>query len=193
MVQKITLIQGHPDGEEPHYCHALADAYRAGAVDTGHAVKVLDIGQHDIKVLRSRKQWLRPEREPFIEESRAAVHWADHVVLIYPLWMGTMPAHLKTFIEQVFSEEFAFSIDENGWHSKLKGRTARVIVTMGMPSTVYRYFFFAHSLKSLRRNILGFAGFSPIRDTVIGMIDAENPKNRLKWLGRMNELGAEAR
>ena len=44
----------------------------------------------------------------------------------------------------------------------LGGRSARVVVTMGMPALVYRWYFRAHSVKSLERNILGFVGIAPI-------------------------------
>jgi hypothetical protein len=36
---------------------------------------------------------------------------------------------------------------------------------MGMPALVYRRYFRAHSLKALERNIQGFVGFGPIRET----------------------------
>ncbi len=188
----ILIIQGHPDGSKPHYCHALGEAYRDGAEKAGHSVKVVDIGKIEIAPLRSSDQWRAKEGPEFANDAREAITWAAHIVLIYPLWMGTLPAHLKAFLEHVFSEDFAFDMSGPGWNAKLKGRSARVVVTMGMPAAAYRYFFFAHSLRSLRRNMLGFAGFSPIRDSVIGQVEAKNPKNREKWLDRMRQFGAEA-
>jgi putative NADPH-quinone reductase len=189
---KIAIIQGHPDGAHPHFCHALADAYREGAEGTGHEVRLIDIGKLDVPTLRSREEWRSGEGPAFAAQAREIIGWCEHLVLIYPLWMGTLPAHLKAFIEHVFTEDFAFLITEHGWESRLKGRSARVVVTMGMPAAAYRYFFFAHSLKSLRRNILGFSGFSPIRDSVIGMVEAENPKQREHWLQKMRDFGGKA-
>jgi len=37
---------------------------------------------------------------------------------------------------------------------------------MGMPALAYRLYFRAHSLRSLKRNILGFVGIGPIRTTI---------------------------
>ena len=37
----------------------------------------------------------------------------------------------------------------------LKGRSAGIVVTMGMPALVYLWYFGAHSVKSLERNIPG--------------------------------------
>ena len=58
----------------------------------------------------------------------------------------------------------------------LKGKSARVIMTMGMPGFVYRWYFGAFALRMLKWNILEFVGVSPIRSTVHGMIEAVTPK-----------------
>jgi putative NADPH-quinone reductase len=67
-----------------------------------------------------------------------------------------------------------------------------VVVTMGMPSLLYRWFYRAHSLKSLERNILAFVGFAPVRSNVIGMVEAPDGARREKWLATMRKLGARA-
>jgi putative NADPH-quinone reductase len=65
------------------------------------------------------------------------------------LWLGTLPALLKGFFEQVFWPGFAISRDpRHPWLRMLKGRSARIILTMGMPGLLYRWYFLAHSLKS---------------------------------------------
>jgi hypothetical protein len=63
---------------------------------------------------------------------------------------------------------------------------------MGMPARFYSLFYRAHSLKSLERNILGLAGISPIRHSIIGSVDGAAADREL-WLKRMGELGARAR
>ena len=75
----------------------------------------------------------------------------------------------------------------------LTGKSARIVVTMGMPAFAYRWFFLAHSLKSLERNILGFCGISPIRSTLIGSIEGMNETQRLGWLDEMRGLGEAGR
>jgi len=60
--------------------------------------------------------------------------------------------------EQVARPGFAFGTAKGkGLPPKLlKGRSARVIVTMGMPALFYRWYYRAHSVKNLERNILAF-------------------------------------
>jgi putative NADPH-quinone reductase len=106
-----------------------------------------------------------------------------------------MPALLKAFWEQVARPGFAIGeASAGGWpRGLLRGRSARIIVTMGMPSFVYRWYFLAHSLRSLERNILGFAGVGPIRETLVGGIEAIGDARRQAWLEKVRRLGTEAR
>jgi putative NADPH-quinone reductase len=64
---------------------------------------------------------------------------------------------------------------------------------MGMPAWIYRWFFGAHSLKSLKRNVLSFVGFSPVRHCLIGMIEAKDPSGRQRWLQKLLVLGRDGR
>jgi putative NADPH-quinone reductase len=71
----------------------------------------------------------------------------------------------------------------------LKGRSARIVVTMGMPAFIYRWFFGAHSLKSLERNILKFVGVKPIRESLVGLVGVKDDRGRKRWLAKMESLG----
>jgi putative NADPH-quinone reductase len=127
---------------------------------------------------------------PAIAEAQETIAWAEHLVIIYPLWLGAMPALLKGFFEQAMRPGFAVARSgvEPGPKQPLKGRSAHIIVTMGMPALVYRWYFRAHSLKSLKRNILGFVGIAPQRDTIIGMVEG-NPQKIAKILDRVRAFG----
>lgn len=192
MALKILVIDGHPDSDPKRLCHALAAAYVTGAGDGGHDVKRIDVASLDFPLLRSAQEFNESTPPPVIRDAQDAVLWADHLVLIYPLWLGTQPALLKGFLEQLFRPVFAFEPGGKGWpRSKLKGRSARVIVTMGMPAFAYRWIYGAHSLKSLERNILKFVGFAPIRETLFGAVEAAGAAKREKWLNKMRGLGRD--
>ena len=45
----------------------------------------------------------------------------------------------------------------------------------------YGWYFRAHSIKSLERDIPGFVGMSRINDTLIGMVDKLGEKGVQKW------------
>ena len=60
---------------------------------------------------------------------------------------------------------------------------------MVMPAVVYRWSYRAHSLKSLERNILSFCDIGPIKESLIGLVEAENGNKRMKWLTKMGAFG----
>lgn len=194
MRKKILIIQGHPDSSHDHFCHALAASYEKAALESGYEVRTLCIANIDFPLLRTYEAFYSSEPLPIITQCQADIRWANHLVIVYPLWMGSMPALLKGFFEQVFRPGFALETVDGGkkWIRLLKGKSARIVVTMGMPAFVYRWYYGAHGLKSLERNILRFAGISPIRESLIGMVEA-CPENRARWLDKMFVFGKKGR
>lgn len=191
---RIVLIQGHPDPEDGHLCHALADAYAQGAQQAGHEVRHVRVAQLDFPLLRSQREWQLQPLPASLQQAQTDIGWAQHLVLVFPLWLGDMPALLKGFLEQVARPGFAFTGDGSNpmGQRALGGRSARVVVTIGMPAPVYRWYFRAHSVKSLERNILGFVGIAPVNETLIGTVERLGPEGVRKWCGYLSRLGAQA-
>ena len=67
-----------------------------------------------------------------------------------------------------------------------------MVVTLGMPAPVYRWYFRAHSIKSLERNIPGFVGIAPVHETLIGLTGDMKASDAAKWLAKLKRLGARA-
>lgn len=194
MSRRITIIQGHPDDEPSHLCRALADAYRSGAESAGSEVRTINVAALSFPMIRNKQDFEHGERPAVIREAQSMIRTSDHLVIVYPLWLGTMPALLKAFLEQVFRYDFAFEPQPGGKFKRLLvGRSARVVVTMGMPALAYRWYFGAHSLKSLERNILKFAGISPVRESLFGMVENVGAERRAAWLATMKRLGSQGR
>lgn len=191
MSKRILLIQGHPDMRCHHLCNALEDAYAKGAAAAGYEIRRVHVAALDFPLLRSQDEWENDALPPGLAQAQADIHWAEHLVFFFPLWLGDMPALLKGFLEQVARPGFAFAREgKNPLASKgLSGRSARVVVTMGMPALVYRWYFRAHSLRSLQRNILGFVGIAPVHETLIGMVGNADQAATQKWLAKLEKLG----
>lgn len=190
MGKRILILIGHPDPAPERYVRALATAYAEAAQKAGHEVRYFDLAEHAIAPLRSREDWMQPSTEPSVLAAQQAIEWAQHLLLLYPLWLGDVPAALKALLEQTLRPGFAFerSADGKVGKSRLKGRSVRIVVTMGMPGFFYRLVYRAHSLKSLRRNILAFCGLGPVRSSVIGLVEGSAAR-REHWLGQLAELG----
>lgn len=195
MARRITLIEGHPDPGGSHFGTALADAYAKAAAEAGHRIQRIKVGELDFPLLRNKENWDEGEVPPTLREAQKQIADAEHLVILYPLWMGSMPALLKAFFEQVLRPGFAISraAPDAMWKALLKGRSARIVVTMGMPAFFYRWFFRAHSLKALERNMLALCGIGPIRASVVGSVETKDPRVRERWLAKLAALGRQGR
>jgi putative NADPH-quinone reductase len=193
MPKHIAIIDGHPDPHPERFCHALAAAYAHGAEEAGHHVQRIALAEIDFPLLSSCAEWEGSSLPDALREAQEAIGRADQLLIVYPLWLGSAPALLKGFLEQVMRPGFAIRSGARTLRpGLLTGKSARIVVTMGMPGFVYRWYFGAHSLKSLERNILRFCGIGPIRRTLIGSVEAGGAPAHEKWLKMMQALGRQA-
>ncbi len=191
MSRRILIIQGHPDPAGGHFGHALAAAYRKGAEAAGHVVEEVVLAGLDYPMLASEKDWTEGKVPECLRPAQAKIAEADHLVFFFPLWLGTLPARVKAFLEQVLRPGFAFAAEarEGIGERLLKGKSARVVITMGMPGPVYRWFFSAHGYRNFKRNILQFCGIRPVRRCFVGGVAGENDRPRQRWLERLESIG----
>jgi putative NADPH-quinone reductase len=193
MIKKIAIIDAHPDPDPTRFLHALVEAYSNGARAAGHDVRIFRLADIDVPLLRTREIWMTSTAPASVVPGQEMIQWAEHVVFFYPLWLGDMPAILKAFLEQILRPGFALDYGDSAYPKKmLQGRSARLVVTMGMPAFFYRAFYGAHSVRSFRRNILQLTGFDPVDSSIIGNVEG-SPKHREVWLKKITDLGAAAK
>ncbi len=190
--KKILLVNGHPDASPERLCSALAGAYAQGALDQGHVVRRIDLGALSFPFLQSAETFAVAPTHPSILAARDDFLWAEHLVFVYPLWLGSQPAMLKAFMEWVACGDFLLRAEGSRMpKGKLAGRSARCVVTMGMPALAYRILFGAHGSRAFQKGILGLAGIKPVRTLYLGMVGTSPDRHR-RWLGRMHARGAKA-
>jgi putative NADPH-quinone reductase len=177
MARHILVINGHPDpAPGATLCGALARAYAEGAEATGHSVRRIDIGSLEFPILRSAADFASEPREPDLIAARGDI-----------AWLGGPPALLKAFMEQIARADFVLAPGTGFPRGKLKGRSARVIVTMGMPAIFYRLLYGAHGVKAFNSAILGLAGIRPIATSLSG--GAVPGKSQTRLVERIRALG----
>lgn len=188
----ITIIVGHP--QRASFCEALAEAYRRGAENAGHAVRLFKLAEMRFDPIL--REGYRNEQllEPDLQAAYDALAASDHWVWVFPLWCGDMPAIMKGFIERILQPDL---IRRQGTDNAMNWRifenkSARIVMTMAMPVTIYRFWYGPHALKLLKRNILNFIGVKPVRDTLIGMIADSSSAQRDGWLKQAESLGRSA-
>ena len=192
MKKRILVLNGHPDPDPERYCAGLAGAYEDGARSAGHDIRRLNVGAMSFDFLRTATAFAEVPRNSDIIDARSEMLWAEHLVFIFPLWLGGPPAMLKAFMECIACNEFLLGTGKGLMpEGKLPGRSARILVTMGMPSFIYRTFFMRHGTKAFEQGILALAGVRPVRTCYIGGVATSNGK-RSHWLKRARKLGADA-
>lgn len=171
----------------------LADAYEAAAKAAGHEVRRADLGALSFDPILHQGYRVIQELEPDLLKVQEDMRWCEHFVLFYPNWWGGMPALLKGMWDRMFLPSFAFRMWKNkfGWDALLKGRTARLVITSNNPP-VMDHLMFGDYTASIRRSLLGFAGFS-VACTLLGNAEKASERVREGWMRKMAELARRAR
>jgi putative NADPH-quinone reductase len=190
-MKKILIINGHPDKES--LCTEFAKSYKAGAEKSSAdctLINLIDLNFDPILYYGYRK---RTELEPDLLKVQQDILNADHLVFVYPTWWGTYPALLKGFIDRVFLPKFAFEYRDNSlfWDKLLKGKSARLIVTMDTPKWYYSLVYRSPGHNSMRKGILKFCGINPVTITVFGPIKTSDDSKRKNWISKIEKLGFE--
>lgn len=194
MGRRICIVQGHPDPARGHLLNAFAEAYAAGAQEGGHEVRRIEVAQLDFPLLRSQDEFVNGMVPASLAPAQNDLRWAEHWLVLFPLWHGTMPALFKGFIEQVMRPGFAIAYTNRGFPKKLlAGRTARIVVTMGMPAPLYRWWYGAYGVRALKRSGLNLAGVSPVRTNLFGSVETASAAQHAAWIATMRAIGAQGR
>ncbi|ETT69164.1 NAD(P)H-dependent oxidoreductase [Paenibacillus sp. FSL H8-0457] len=188
-MKKILIIQGNPI--ENSYGRQLAEAYARGAAESGAEVRQLVLAEMEFDLNLSGGYKGKQPLEPDLQEAQELIAWADHLVFVYPNWWGGMPALLKGFIDRVFLPGFAFKYRRNSPlpEQLLKGKTARLIVTMDSPYVYYRFYLGQPGHQMMKHSILKFCGVGTVRATNITQLRKMPETARSQWLERVQRMG----
>ncbi len=193
MSKRIALIIGHPDKES--YNFALAKAYRKGAESSGFEIQEIIIQDLNFNPNLQFGYRKRTDLEPDLLKSQEILKWANHLVWIYPVWWGSVPAIMKGFLDRVLLPGFAFSKrkDSLWWDKHFADKSARLICTLDQPSWYYKWFYSRPSHKAMKKLTLNFIGVKKVRTTTIGPIRLSKENFRAKWLRKVEKLGQMAK
>ncbi|KWN84404.1 NAD(P)H-dependent oxidoreductase [Burkholderia ubonensis] len=152
----VLIVYAHP---EPR---SLNGALRDFAVQrleaAGHAVQVSDLYAMNWKAtldaddvtdrpptarfdpsLDSKRAFAQGTQRDDIAREQAKLNWADAVILQFPMWLFSMPAIMKGWVERVYAYGFAYGVGEHSdthWGDRygegsLAGKRAMLVVTTG--------------------------------------------------------------
>ncbi len=188
-MKRILIINGHPDKESFNF--ALSEAYKQGAAQSDAEIKEITIRELDFNPNLQFGYRKRTELEPDLLEAQDKLKWADHLVWIYPVWWGSVPAMMKGFLDRVLLPGFAFNkrVDSLWWDKCFTGKTARIICTMDQPAWYYRLVYGSPSHHAMKKVTMHYIGVKKVRITAIGPIRLSKEEFRAKWLKKVEKLG----
>lgn len=191
--RRILVLDGHPSADS--FSAALARAYARGATQAGHAVTLVHLASMSFDPHLGAGYGTAPPLEPDLLELQAHMTQADHWVLAYPVWWGSVPARLKGLLDRVLLPGFAFrytrgqSVPER----LLRGRSARLLVTLDTPGWYHRWVHGAPAHRMMRDAVLGFCGLAPVRIRSHAPVLHSSPQQRQAWLAAAEALGRAGR
>ncbi len=177
--KKIFILLGNEDCDS--FSGVIADSYEKGAREAGHEVKRINICDLDFDPILHRGYKAIQELEPDLIKVQENMKWAEHIAIFYPNWWGSMPAILKGMWDRMFLPGFAFRFKKTGmlksinWDRLLTGKSGFVYISMNNKPWLARVLFGDNS-NELTRNILGFAGISPVRLVKRGPVERISDK-----------------
>jgi NAD(P)H dehydrogenase (quinone) len=189
MGKRILVILGHPSAAS--LCGAIADSYIAGAKAAGQDVRLVRLGNLKFDpILHNGYNTIQP-LEPDLVAAQESIVWAEHLVFIYPIWWGSIPAILKGFFDRLFLPGFAFKFRKDALmvDGLLAKRTAHLIATMDTPPWYYRWVYRMPGHNQMKRTILEFCGIKPVAVTSFGPVKDSTAQTRNKWLSRAYDFG----
>jgi putative NADPH-quinone reductase len=188
-MKKILIINGHPDKES--LCFALAESYKKGADTNGNECQLVHLIDLKFNPILTYGYRLISELEPDLLKIQQDILQADHLVFVYPNWWATFPALLKGFFDRVFLPNFAFKYHVKGpfWDKLLKGKTARLIVTMDTPKWYYWLVNRSPGNNAIKIGILEFSGIKPVKITAFAPVKSSDNAKRKNWLDEVEILG----
>ena len=187
------MFVGNPDGDSLSV--ALAHAYAEGARAAGHEVRMTKVSDMKFDPILHKGYKAIQELEPDLVKFQEDVKWSNHFVSVFPIWWSDMPAIMKGLVDRVWMPGFAYNFRKGiipGWYRRLKGRSARVIVTSDSHPFLL-WFLFGGNINSWVRGVLRFSGFAPVRKTWFSGMRNIPTERAQKMLLKVNRLGRKGK
>lgn len=181
----ILIIYAHPNAESFNY--AILNTLK-NSISSQNNTKILDLNKENFDpVLRFDKENKRRDLkdDPATLELRSQLTWADHLIFIFPIWWGGMPAILKGYIDRVFAKGFAYEYKGTIPVGLFPEKTAAIITTHDTPG-FYANFFQQDYGKVLKKQVLKMCGIKTNTFIVFPFTRNSNQQKRNTFLSKIS-------
>ena len=190
---KTLIIYYHP--HEGSFCSAIRDAVISGLEVGKHEYKLVDLGVDEFDpVMRAKdlKAFAMAGRigeeglegvDPIVLKYMKKLRWAEHIVMIFPIWWMSMPAMMKGFVDKVIFPGVVYKMEGGNLVSMLSGlKQVTIITTMNPPADVYKNMFNNSIEGSLIKGTFNKIGIHDIRWISLNMVKQVGDEKRWVWL-----------
>ena len=185
------VLCGHP--MEPSFSASLADRYADVLLQAGIATRRVDLARMVVPTSIASRLPDDADMQGDVARLWQDMLWADHVVIVHPLWWGGMPAKLKALFDVVLQSGKAYRYEGRNPLplGLLKGRSARLVVTSDTPGWFMALAYGNAYFRAVKNQILKFVGFSPVRLTHLSVMRHSTAEQRDKMLERVAQAAAK--
>lgn len=195
---KTLIVYNHP--YEGSFCNAILKAVQRGLKKGGHTCKVINLDKDnfdpvmrakDLKAFAELGRGIESalmDLDPTVFRYKKKLEWADHIVMIFPIWWMSMPAMMKGFVDKVIFPGVAYDMDNGRLVSRLASlKQVTVISTMNTPADIYRDMF-GNSLEgSLIKGTFNQIGVHDAEWISFNMVKQVGTEVREQWLADLEE------
>lgn len=191
---KTLVVQGHPNAGS--FSQALGEAYLTALRARTAADDIREINlataQFDPVLRYGYRERMAPDA--FIERSQADIAWAEHIVIVTPVWWTTFPSVLHGWFERVFTPGFAYRMENSRPQRLMRGKTATLIATSWAPG-FYTRLVPNSPVRLLRKHLLGICGIRLTDAHILGSMDGrkDSPARREAFFVRMQRVASTQR
>ena len=126
---KTLIVYNHP--HEGSFCSAIREAVESGLGKGGHECRIINLDLDGFDPVMREKDlaaFVKAGRigedglenvDPIVLRYMKKLRWAEHLVLIFPIWWMTMPAMMKGFVDKVIFPGVVYKMEDGDLVSML--------------------------------------------------------------------------
>lgn len=167
-MNRLLVINGHPDPRPERFCDALSAAYAHGAKAAGWQTRRINVGNLPLSSPEAAVADDAPDAD--VCTALQDIEWANRLAIVYPLWFDAPPDTLSALFDHLDAR-----------------RRAQVIVTMEMPAFAYRSLLRTGGRsKATGLSIPSVEAEEPV---LIGCVNSISRDQRRGWLDTVRHYG----
>lgn len=196
---KTLIVYDHP--YEGSFCKAILDAAQEGLAESGQPCRIINLNKDNFDpVMRAKdlKAFAKGGKEgenglegidPLILEYKKKLEWAEHLVMIFPIWWMTTPAMTKGFIDKVIFPGIAYTMQNGKLLSRLDSlEKVTIITTMNTPSDIYKERFGNAIESTLIKGTFNQIGIKNVDWLSFNKVKQTSELQRREWLELVSDI-----